>query len=124
MLTIPRTKSTVSFRHLPCRGGSDTGWNRSSRSSAELSANPSDASANFRKQAVYERDLETGYYEKGSCVDDVEHDSGFVVFDLFGGFDRRPGKVMRRPIKFSPVQTSTIRAAKLKATTGGSIRTS
>jgi hypothetical protein len=29
-----------------------------------------------------------------------------VIFDLFGGFGNRPGKVMRRPIKFSPVRSS------------------
>jgi hypothetical protein len=29
-----------------------------------------------------------------------------VILDLFGGFENRPGKVMRRPIKFSPVRSS------------------
>jgi hypothetical protein len=29
-----------------------------------------------------------------------------VILDLFGGFGNRPGKVMRRPIQFSPVRSS------------------
>jgi hypothetical protein len=29
-----------------------------------------------------------------------------VILELFGGFGNRPGKVMRRPIKFSPVRSS------------------
>ncbi|CQR48732.1 hypothetical protein [Haloferax massiliensis] len=64
---------------------------------------PGESNANFRKEAIYNRDLESGYHEKGSCVDDHEH--GCVVFDLFGGFGNNPGKVMRRPIRFSPVRS-------------------
>jgi len=65
---------------------------------------PGESTANFRKDGVYNRDIEAGYHEKGACLDD--HDEGCVILDLFGGFANRPGKVMRRPIKFSPVRSS------------------
>ncbi|ELY54931.1 hypothetical protein C491_17579 [Natronococcus amylolyticus DSM 10524] len=65
---------------------------------------PGEANANFRKDDVYERDLEDGYHPKGSCLE--ETDDGCVVFDLFGGFNAHPGKLMRRPIRFSPVRAS------------------
>lgn len=65
---------------------------------------PGEANANFRKEVVYSRDLESGYHEKGGCID-ADGDC-CVILDLFGGFDGRPGKVMRRPIKFSPVRSS------------------
>lgn len=67
---------------------------------------PGEANANFMKNGVYERDLDDGYHEKGTCTDDPKADGGCVVFDLFGGFDGVPGKVMRRPIKFNPVRSS------------------
>jgi len=66
---------------------------------------PGEANANFRKDGVYDRDIDSGYHEKGVCLDDG-NEAGCVIFDLFGGFDNRPGKVMRRPIKFSPVRSS------------------
>ncbi|MFC6722085.1 hypothetical protein [Halobacteriaceae bacterium SHR40] len=62
---------------------------------------PGEANANFKRDGVYERDLEAGYHEKGTCLDSTEN--GCLVFDLFGGFEDRPGKFMRRPIQFSPV---------------------
>jgi len=67
---------------------------------------PGEANANFRKEDVYDRDLDDGYHEKGACVDDPADDDGCVVFDLFGGFGGIPGKFMRRPIQFSPVRNS------------------
>ena len=67
---------------------------------------PGEANANFKKTSVYDRDLDDGYHEKGSCVETGSDDTGCLVFDLFGGFDGRPGTVMRRPIKFSPVRNS------------------
>lgn len=67
---------------------------------------PGEANADFKRADVYSRDLEDGYHEKGECVNDPKTDEGCVVFDLFGGFDRQPGKVMRRPIKFNPVRSS------------------
>ena len=66
---------------------------------------PGEPNANFRKEGVYNRDLESGYHEKGACLED-QNGGGCVVLDLFGGFANRPGKVMRRPIKFSPVRSS------------------
>ena len=65
---------------------------------------PGEPKANFRKEGVYNRDLEAGYHEKGACLETDE--DGCVILDLFGGFDNRPGKVMRRPITFSPVRSS------------------
>jgi len=66
---------------------------------------PGESNANFRKDDVYSRDLDAGYHPKGDCLDD-ETDSGCVIHDLFGGFGNQPGKMMRRPIKFSPVRSS------------------
>ena len=67
---------------------------------------PGEPNANFRKEGVYNRDLEAGYHEKGVCVETNENEDGCVILDLFGGFNNRPGKVMRRPITFSPVRSS------------------
>ncbi|WP_049980164.1 hypothetical protein [Halolamina rubra] len=67
---------------------------------------PGESNADFRKADVYERDLEDGYHEKGACTDEPKEDDGCVIFDLFGGFNGVPGKLMRRPIKFSPVRSS------------------
>jgi hypothetical protein len=66
---------------------------------------PGETNANFRRDGVYNRDLDAGYHEKGACLEDEQGD-GCVILDLFGGFENRPGKVMRRPIKFSPVRAS------------------
>ena len=65
---------------------------------------PGEANANFRKDGVYSRDLDAGYHPKGDCLED--DGDGCVIHDLFGGFGNLPGKVMRRPIKFSPVRSS------------------
>jgi len=64
---------------------------------------PGEANANFRKEDVYARDLEAGYHQKGACLE--ESDEPCVILDLFGGVGSRPGKVMRRPITFSPVRS-------------------
>ena len=66
---------------------------------------PGEANANFRKDGVYSRDLDAGYHPKGDCIGD-DNSEGCVIHDLFGGFDNRPGKLMRRPIQFSPVRSS------------------
>lgn len=68
---------------------------------------PGEANANFKRDGVYERDLDGGYHPKGSCLpnDDADSAEGCLVLDLFGGFARMPGKVMRRPIQFSPVRS-------------------
>ncbi|QLD90206.1 hypothetical protein HWV07_14655 [Natronomonas salina] len=67
---------------------------------------PGESNADFRKQAVYERDLDDGYHEKGACAEEMDVDDICVILDLFGGFENRPGKFMRRPIQFSPVRSS------------------
>jgi hypothetical protein len=67
---------------------------------------PGEANANFMKSDIYDRDLDAGYHEKGACVDDPKTDDGCIIFDLFGGFGGVPGKVMRRPIQFSPVRSN------------------
>ena len=64
---------------------------------------PGESNANFKKDGVYARDLDAGYHEKGVCLGESD---GCIILDLFGGFDDRPGKVMRRPIKFSPVRSA------------------
>lgn len=66
---------------------------------------PGESNANFRKEGVYIRDLDAGYHPKGDCLEDDQTD-GCVIHDLFGGFGNQPGKVMRRPIQFSPVRSS------------------
>jgi len=66
---------------------------------------PGETNANFRKDGVYNRDLNAGYHPKGECLEEDDA-NGCVILDLFGGFGNRPGKVMRRPIKFSPVRSS------------------
>lgn len=76
------------------------------RQRGETACHPGEANANYRKDEVYDRDLTAGYHEKGACTDDLTEDDGCLIFDLFGGFAGVPGKVMRRPIKFSPVRSS------------------
>ena len=66
---------------------------------------PGESNANFRKEGVYIRDLDAGYHPKGDCLKD-DQTGGCVIHDLFGGFGNQPGKVMRRPIQFSPVRSS------------------
>jgi hypothetical protein len=66
---------------------------------------PGESSADFQLEDVYNRDLDAGYHEKGSCVaaDDAP-DAGCVVYDLFGGFGDRAGRLIRRPVGFSPIR--------------------
>jgi len=63
---------------------------------------PGEANADYVRAEVYERDLDSGYHEKGSCTD--AHDAGCVIYDLFGGFGEQPGKLLRRPVSFSPIR--------------------
>ena len=63
---------------------------------------PGEANADYMRADTYERDLESGYHEKGSCTD--AHDEGCLVYDLYGGFGDRPGKLLRRPLAFSPIR--------------------
>nr|WP_243838093.1 hypothetical protein [Halobacterium sp. R2-5] len=65
---------------------------------------PGEANAEFMLEDVYERDLNARYHEKGACVDAGDDDQGCMVYDLFGGFGDRAGRVIRRPIRFSPIR--------------------
>ena len=66
---------------------------------------PGESNANYMREDVYERDLESGYHEKGSCVgSEVHGEHGCLVYDLFGGFGGRAGRFIRRPISFSPIR--------------------
>ncbi|WP_178915468.1 hypothetical protein [Natronomonas gomsonensis] len=63
---------------------------------------PGEPDGDYMRANVYERDLDSGYHEKGACLDD--HDDGCVIYDLFGGFGSQPGKLLRRPVSFSPIR--------------------
>ncbi len=63
---------------------------------------PGESNADYMRAETYERDLESGYHQKGACLDD--HDAGCVIYDLFGGFGDQPGKLLRRPVSFSPIR--------------------
>lgn len=67
---------------------------------------PTEANGNFQREEVLERDLSDGYHEKGSCLEEEGGNGPCLVADLFGGFERRPGKFMREPIQFTPVRSS------------------
>ncbi|SFR53474.1 hypothetical protein [Halogeometricum limi] len=63
---------------------------------------PGEPNADYMRASVYERDLDSGYHEKGACLDG--HEDGCVLYDLFGGFGDKPGKLLRRPVSFSPIR--------------------
>ena len=65
---------------------------------------PGESNAEYMLQDVYDRDLDAGYHEKGSCVEAGNDDTGCVIYDLFGGFGDRAGRVIRRPVSFSPIR--------------------
>lgn len=63
---------------------------------------PGEPDADYMRAETYNRDLDSGYHEKGACLDD--YDDGCVIYDLFGGFGSQPGKLLRRPVSFSPIR--------------------
>jgi hypothetical protein len=68
---------------------------------------PGEPNAAFQLADVYDRDLEAGYHKKGTCTDgEATPDSGAgcVVYDMFGGFNNRAGRLIRRPVQFSLVR--------------------
>ncbi|WP_254863092.1 hypothetical protein [Halovivax gelatinilyticus] len=65
---------------------------------------PGESNADYMRADVYDRDLDAGYHEKGSCVEGGAGESGCVVYELFGGFGAKPGVLLRRPVRFSPVR--------------------
>jgi len=76
---------------------------------------PGEANADYMLEDVYERDLDAGYHEKGSCVDG---DAGCVLYDLFGGFNDRAGRSSAaRFASRQSVGKSTSFRAKRKRTT-------
>ncbi|SEH53662.1 hypothetical protein SAMN05192561_10582 [Halopenitus malekzadehii] len=66
---------------------------------------PGEPNADYMRADVYDRDLSQGYHEKGECVDAGSDEQGCVVYELFGGFGDKPGELLRRPIRFSPVRS-------------------
>lgn len=87
-----------------------SGWLRHAcenvcQAAGATACHPGEPNADYVPADVYERDLDSGYHEKGSCVDDdADDDAGCVIHDLFGGFNDRAGRVIRRPIRFSPIR--------------------
>jgi hypothetical protein len=79
------------------------GCERVVQAAGATACHPGNADADYMLDDVYDRDLDAGYHEKGSCVDG-DDDAGCVIHDLFGGFGDRAGRVIRRPIRFSPIR--------------------
>jgi hypothetical protein len=83
------------------------GCERVYQTAGATACHPGEPNADYMLKDVYGRDLDAGYHEKGSCVDDTGNDgthAGCVIHDLFGGFNDRAGRVIRRPIRFSPIR--------------------
>ena len=79
------------------------GCERVVQAAGASACHPGEANGDYMLDDVYERDLANGYHEKGSCVGD-DAETGCVIHDLFGGFGDRAGRVIRRPIRFSPIR--------------------
>jgi hypothetical protein len=79
------------------------GCERVVQAAGATACHPGESNADYILDDVYARDLDAGYHEKGSCVDG-DADPGCVIHDLFGGFNDRAGRVIRRPIRFSPIR--------------------
>ena len=81
------------------------GCERVLHTAGSTACHPGEADGDYMLEDVYNRDLEAGYHEKGSCVDSEIHgEHGCLVYDLFGGFGNRAGRIIRRPIGFSPIR--------------------
>ena len=80
------------------------GCERVVQAAGATACHPGEADADFMLADVYDRDLDAGYHEKGACVEDDDSGAGCVIHDLFGGFGDRAGRVIRRPIRFSPIR--------------------
>lgn len=79
------------------------GCERVLQGAGATACHPGEPNAEFMLDDVYERDLDNGYHEKGSCIEG-DDDTGCLIYDLFGGFGSRAGRVIRRPIRFSPIR--------------------
>jgi hypothetical protein len=71
------------------------------RHTGATACHPGAADGAYILEDVYDRDLQAGYHEKGSCA---SNDTGCILFDLNGGFNNRPGKLIRHAIGFSPIR--------------------
>jgi hypothetical protein len=89
---------------FPLNGWLRHGCERVHQIAGASACHPGESNADFMLQDVYDRDLNAGYHEKGSCVEAGDDDTGCVIYDLFGGFGDRAGRVIRRPIGFSPIR--------------------
>jgi hypothetical protein len=86
---------------FPLSGWLRHGCERVIQVAGGTACHPGAANGDYMLEDVYERDLDAGYHEKGSCVDG---DAGCVLYDLFGGFNDRAGRLVRRPLRFSPIR--------------------
>ena len=91
---------------FPLSGWLRHGMERTVQEHGSTACHPGESNANFMKADIYERDLDDGYHEKGACTNNPREDNGCIIFDLFGGFGGVPGKLLRRPVQFSPVRSS------------------
>ena len=91
---------------FPLSGWLRHGCEQVLQTAGATACHPGNANADYMLKDVYERDLDSGYHEKGSCVESDNDDThaGCVIHDLFGGFGDRAGRVIRRPIRFSPIR--------------------
>jgi hypothetical protein len=89
---------------FPLSGWLRHGCERVHQVAGASACHPGEPDADYMLQDVYDRDLDAGYHEKGACVEAGDDDMGCVVYDLFGGFGDRAGRVIRRPVRFSPIR--------------------
>jgi len=89
---------------IPLSGWLRHGCERVLQVAGVTACHPGEPNADFKRAGVYERDLDTGYHEKGACVEAGDDKTGCVVFELFGGFGSKPGELLRHPVSFSPVR--------------------
>ena len=81
------------------------GCERVLHTAGSTACHPGEADGDYMLDDVYDRDLDAGYHEKGSCVGSEAHgEHGCLIYDLFGGFGDRAGRVIRRPVGFSPIR--------------------
>ncbi|WP_284008141.1 hypothetical protein [Haloarcula pelagica] len=101
----PQNQITGQISPFTLSGWLRHGCERIVQTAGATACHPGEPNADYMLEDVYDRDLDSGYHEKGSCVDaDTDVDTGCVIYDLFGGFGDRAGRVVRRPIRFSPIR--------------------
>ena len=101
----PQNQIAGQISPFPLSGWLRHGCERVLQERGTTACHPGEADGDYMLEDVYERDLEAGYHEKGSCVDTEAHgEHGCLIYDLFGGFGNRAGRIIRRPIGFSPIR--------------------